>query len=122
HSRERPAASRLASSVLVDDDLAACDTGIAVRAANFESTGGIDEIARPDEHVLWEHGLDDLLDHRLGKLLLLFVHARVVLRRQDDGVDTLRFPVDIANGDLRFRVGAQALEPAVAPHFALPLP
>jgi hypothetical protein len=97
------------------------DAGVAVRAADLEASGGIHEEARVLEHLLREHRLDHFLDHRLGKLLLLFVHARMVLRRQHHGVDAVRLAVDVAHGDLRLRVGTQERQASVAAHFALAL-
>ncbi len=118
---ERAAAVRRGAAVGVDDDLAAGEAGVAVRAADLEAAGRIHEEPRARQHVLREHRLDDLLDHRLGELLLLLVHARVMLRRQHDGVDATRLAVDVADGDLRLGVGAQPRQAAVAAHFALPL-
>ena len=98
---------RRCAAVGIDDDLASGKPCVAVRTADFETAGRIDEVSGVHEHVLGEHRFDDLLDHRVGKLLLLAVHVGVVLRRENHRVDALRAPIDIANGHLRFRVGAQ---------------
>jgi hypothetical protein len=93
------------AAVGVDDDLAARDAGVAVRAADLEAPGRVHQVTHAVEHLLRQHRLDDLLDHRLGELGLLVVHARVVLRREHDRFDADRLAVAVAHGDLRLRVG-----------------
>ena len=118
---KRAAAVRGRAAVGVDDDLAAGEAGVAVRAADLEAAGRIDEVPRALQHRRRQHRLDDFLDHGLGELALLLVHARMVLRRQHDGVDRRRLAVDVADGDLRLGVRPQPRQPAVLPDFALAL-
>ena len=120
-ARERAAPVRRRAAVRVDDDLAAREAGVAVRPADLEAAGRVDQETRVREHLARQHRLDDLLDHRLGELGLPLVHARVVLRRQHDRVDRDRVPVVVADGDLGLRVGSEERQPAVAAHLALPL-
>ena len=67
---KRAAAVRRRAAVRVDDDLAAGDAGVAVRSADLEASGRVHHEPRARQHFLREHRLDDLLDHRLGQLLL----------------------------------------------------
>ena len=82
---------------------------------------GIDEILGADQHGRRQHRLDDLVDHGLRQRRLLLVHARMVLRRQHDGVDRDRLAVDVAHRDLGLGVRPQPRQAAVLPDLALPL-
>ena len=108
-------------AISIDDDLAAGDAGIAVRAADLEAAGGVHQEACVGDHRGREHRLDDFLDHRLGQLVLGVVHRRVVLGRQHHGFNRDRLAAFVTHGDLRLRVGTQERQAAVAAHFALPL-
>jgi hypothetical protein len=56
------------AAVGVDDDLAAGQAAVAVRAADHEAPGGVDQVAGvAAEAFLRQHRLDDLLDDRLGE-------------------------------------------------------
>src|SRR5215471_7170141 len=112
---------RRGAAVGVDDDLASSDAGVAMRPADLEAPGRIYEKAGAGQHFFREDRLDDLLDHRRCELLLPVVHARVMLRRQDDGVDALRPPIDVAYGHLRLRIRTQPRQAAVATYLRLPL-
>jgi hypothetical protein len=90
---ERAAAVRRRAAVRVDDDLAAREARVAVRPADLEAPRGIHEEARAVQHLRREDRLDDLLDHRLGELVLLVVHRRVVLRGQHHGLHAHRLAV-----------------------------
>ena len=88
-ARERAAAVRGAAAVGVDDDLAARQAGVALRAADDEAAGRVDvELGVGRQERRRDHRLDDLLDDR-------FLERRVldglgVLRRDDDGLDAQR--------------------------------
>src|SRR6476620_2784305 len=69
-ARECAATVRCRAAVRVDDDLAAGDARVTVRAADLEAPGRVDHEARAGQHVLRKYRLDDLLDHRLGELFL----------------------------------------------------
>jgi hypothetical protein len=76
------------TTVCVDDDLAASQTGITLGSTDDEETGGLDVV---DGLVVEELGGDDLLDDLLLDLLaeLLSGDVLAVLGRDDDSVDTL---------------------------------
>ena len=75
-ARERAAAVRRCATVGIDDDLASGDAGIAVRTADNESAGGVDEEARPAiPHVLGDHALDDPLGDVFAQPLVADVLA-----------------------------------------------
>ncbi len=112
---------RCRAAVGIDDDLAPGEPRVAVRAADLEASGRIDQELGALQHLGRQHRLDDLVDHRLGQRRLALVHAGMVLRRQHDGVDGDRLAVLVADGDLRLGVGPQPRQPAVLAHLALPL-
>src|SRR5207253_1953296 len=92
---EGAAAVGAAAAVGVDDDFAAGETGVAVRAADDESAGGVDV---EDDVVVPVVRGNDRLDHLLDDLLLgvvgenvVFQNRFVVLRRDDDGVNANGF-------------------------------
>ena len=92
-----------------------------MRPADLEPARRVDQITRTDQHLLRQHRLDDLLDHRLGEFLLLVIHAGMMLGREHDGLDHLRTAAGVADGQLRFGVGPQPRQAAVATHLALAL-
>ena len=96
------------------------ETAVAVRTADHEAAGRVDEVTDvAAEHLLRDDRLDDLLDHCLAQLRVRDVGA--VLRRDDDGVDRDRLAVEVAHGELGLRVGAQPRQSSVAAHLGLPL-
>ena len=101
------------AAVGVDDVLAAGQTGVALRAADDKTAGRVDQkLGVLGDHVLRQHGLDHLLDDRVRQFLVADVFT--VLGRDHDGVDVVRFAVNITNGDLRLRIGARPRQTAVA--------
>src|SRR5205814_10050077 len=96
---ERAATVARVTAVRVDDDLAARESGIAHRPADGERAGAVHAIDRVlVEPPRGDRGLHhDLLDIRLDALLR---HAGVVLRRDDDGVDSLRYAARVLHGHL----------------------
>src|SRR6185503_18643886 len=80
---------------------------------DHEAPGGVDQVlGLLRDHVPRQHRLHDLLHHRLGERLVGDVFA--VLGGYDDGVDVVRFAVDVAHGNLGFGVGPQPRQPPVA--------
>src|SRR5674476_1542867 len=76
---ERAAAVTAHAAVAVHDDLAAGQTGVALRSANDEAAGGVDEKLRfLSEQMLRQNLLDDLLDAKFLDRLVL--HVGAVLR------------------------------------------
>ena len=94
------------AAVGVHDDLAAGQAGVALRSADDETAGRVDEKFRfLREHFRRENFLDDILDAEFFDLRVLDI--RRVLRGDDDVGDGHRLVVFINDGDLRLRVGAQ---------------
>ncbi len=95
-----------ASAVGVDDDLAAGEAGVAVRAADDEFSGGVDvedDVIVPE--LFGNARADDLLDDlALGLfadgVLLLVDDGSVMLGGDDDGVDADGLFVFVGDGDL----------------------
>ncbi len=103
------------AAVGVDDDFAASEAGVALRAANDELAGGVDEVLGfVVKEVGGECFFDDVFDEKVfdGGAGC----ARGVLSGDDDAGDLYRLTVLIANGNLGFGIGAQ---PGVFAGFAL---
>ena len=118
-AREGTAAVGALAAVGVDDDLAAGQTGVAVRAADHKLARGVNEIfdvvAEEREHLaavyLLLHArhedVDDVVTY-LCEHLLVVGHELVVLGAHHDGVDALGHTlVAVLNGHLTLRVGTQ---------------
>ncbi len=102
----------------IDDDLASGEAAVAVRTADDEFAGRIDQVTHVSlEHGLRQHRLDDVFDHRLLDLLVL--HLGGVLRGQHHGFDRVGFTVYVADRYLRFGVGPQPRQAAVAAQLRL---
>ena len=103
-------------AVGVDDDLAAGETGVALRAARDERAGRVDvelHVGKVKPRRL-EHRVDDLGAHRGAQRLLRDVG--MVLGRQHDGLDRLRVSAVVAERDLGLAVGTQERQRAGAAH------
>lgn len=104
------------TTVGVDNDLTASETGITLRSTDDEQTRGLDVVLDVVVKVL---GRDNLLDDLLLDLLteLLGGDVLAVLGRDDDSVDTERNDstaiVSVLNGDLGLGVGSQPGEGAI---------
>ena len=106
------------TTVSVNNDLSASETGVTLRATDNESAGRLDVVdGSVVEEVLGDDGLDDLLEDLgsevLGRDLL------GVLRRDDDGVnsegdDGTVGLLLVLNGDLGLGVGSEPAERAVS--------
>ena len=129
-SGESPTAVCPLAAVSVDNDLASCQTGVAMRAADYEFAGRVHVVSdvalfkqRLDlgrVHPLFEHSGDEHLDHVFADLRqhaivglrlaagLFGGDKLVVLRAHHDGVDAQRATVVvILHRYLALRVGAQ---------------
>src|SRR6218665_1774552 len=122
---EGAAARGAAPAIGVDDDLAARQAAVALRAAGDEAAGGVDQEARVVQPFFGQHGPDDFLDHRVYEALL---HGgvggrlvRVVLGREHHGVDAVGLAVHIAQRDLALGVRAQKGQAPVLAQLGLAL-
>ena len=107
---------RGAAAVGVDDDLAAGQAGVALRAADDEAAGGVDVVLRIlVEQLRGDDGLDDQLDHVAADRLERGL--RRVLRGDDDRVDAHRAArLVVFDGDLGLSVGAEIIDQAALAH------
>jgi hypothetical protein len=103
-----------ATAVGVDDDLAAGQADVAVRAADLEAAGRVDVDVISIVPPVAEDGLEDVLDDFFVQVALLFVPAFVVLGREHNRVDADRLAAVVLDGDLALGVGAQALDHLLA--------
>ena len=104
------------ATVGVDDDLAASEAGVTVRATDDEAARGVEVV----DGVVVKHGsVDNLLDHVLVEVLLdlLVGDLVIVLRGDDDGVDAERLEdavgLLVLHSDLGLAVGADPCAGAV---------
>ena len=113
-AREGAAAVAAHAAVGVHDDLAPRDPGVAERAADDEAPGRVDVVAGvPREPLGGQHGLHDLLHHRLAQGG--DPHVRPVLGREHHRLDRHRPVVLVAEGHLALGVRTQ---PRQAPRLA----
>src|SRR5262245_36384903 len=111
-AREGAAAVRGVAAVGVDDDLAAGEAAVAVRTADYEVAG------RVDEEIGWalrhpavrqrrgDRVLDHVLDHA-RRVLLAVAGLRIVLGRNHDLGAADRLAVDVLHRHLALGVGLQ---------------
>jgi hypothetical protein len=122
--RERAAAVRAGAAVGVDDDLAAGQAAVALRAADDEAAGRVDQVLGVLQPFLGQHRLDDLLDDGFderGLHLVAVALVGAVLGGQHHGVDAVRLAVHIAHRHLALGVGAQEGQAAVLAQLGLAL-
>ena len=97
---------RSIAAVGIHDNLAASETGITVRTAGHETTGGIDVILRVVIHQIAGHSVSDNVFANLGAQLIVFNFGRV-LRRNHDCINPEGASVAVLNRDLRLSVGTK---------------
>ena len=103
------------AAVSVDDDLAAREARITLRATDDELARRVHEVLRIRRQKLCRNDdLDDLFDHILADRRQ--VDFRIVLRGDDDGIDGDGLAVLVAHRHLRLAVGAQVAEFAALTH------
>ncbi|RMU72680.1 hypothetical protein ALP24_05656 [Pseudomonas syringae pv. aptata] len=108
------------SAVGVHDDLAAGQTAVAYRATDDEVAGRVDvELGVLVQQVRRDDVLDDQIHHAFAQVLVR--HIRVVLGRQDDGVDADHLAVFVTAGNLGFGIRAQPRQQAGFTRFGLTL-
>ena len=96
------------SSVGINDNLAASESGVSLRASDDEGTAGIKDVTSIDEPFFRDGFLDDFVDEVLSDFLVGDI--RVVLGGDEDGVDasrnTFNANVFVLDSDLDFSVGS----------------
>ncbi len=121
-AREGATTMGAGTAVGVDNDLAAGQAAIALRSANHEAPGGVDQVAGVLQPLFGQYGLDDFFDHGLVELgfhLVAQAHLGAVLAGQDHGVNAVRLAVHVAHGDLALGVRAQEWQTAVLAQLGL---
>lgn len=104
------------TTVGIDNDLTASETGITLRTTDDEAAGGLDVV---DSAVIEELGGDDLANNLLlnDRTELLSGDIVTVLGRDNDGVDAQRLDgtvvVGVLNGDLGLGIGEQPGDGAI---------
>ena len=87
---ERAAAVRSCASVGIDDDFTAGQTAVALRTADDEAAGRVDQVfGFISQQFRRQNGLDNLLNHGFAQFFM--ADGRIVLGGQDDGVDAFYF-------------------------------
>ena len=100
------------SAVGVDDDLPACQAGVALRSADNKSTGRVDkDLCVAVEQLSRDHRTDNVLYDILPDLFERDVV--VMLSGYDDGVYTLRLVAVIFDSHLSLAVGTEIRQGAV---------
>src|SRR5690606_34078982 len=119
-SGEGTAAVTARAAVRVDDDLAAREAGVTVRAADLEDSRRVDEDVRLGGRQVdrLEHGADDDPLHSVPEDREVTWR---VLSREDDRLDRLRDRPVVADRDLSLAIGAQEVELAGTPDLREPL-
>ena len=110
------------AAVGIDNDFAAGKPAVALRPANHEAAGGVDEVfGVGSEHFGRQHGFDDVLNH--GFTQFFMADRRIVLGGEHYGVDAFYFAgfAVVHSSDLRFGIGAQPRQLATFAQFALAL-
>ena len=113
---------RAVAAVGINDNLAACKTAVALRAANYESTGWIDEELRAFQPIFRHHRANDFFDdgfRKFGFHAGAVGHFRGMLRADNDCVSTDGFAVAVAQRYLTLSVGPKERQRAVLTHDAL---
>ncbi len=117
-SAEGAAAVSCVPAVGIDDDFSACESGVAVWAADFEAAGGVDvdfdAVGPPRAAGPVEDGADDVGDDFAVEVFLSVVPGGVVLRGEDDGVDARGSAAEVLDGDLALGVWPEAGDEGVA--------
>ena len=112
---ERTAAVAGIAAVGVHDDFAACQAGVALRAAHNKAARGVDVILRV---LVQQLGGNDLLNDLAADVLmqLLLADVGAVLAGNDHRVDAHGLAVVVLHGDLALAVRAQVIQRAVLAH------
>ena len=113
---ESAAAVGCAAAVGVHDDLAAGQAGVALRAADNETTGGVDVVLGIlVQQTCGNGGLNDQLDHILADLLQL--HLGAVLGGDNHGVHAAGLAALIVlHGDLGLSIGTEIVHQTLLTH------
>src|SRR5712691_6131383 len=106
---ERAATVSRVAAVRVDDDLAPGEPGVAHRPTDGEGPGAVHQVLRLGIEPRAADGRPDNLFADLAAEPLV-VDARIVLRRDDDGVDALGNALLVLDRDLGLSIGPQVRE------------
>ena len=97
------------SAVAIDDNFSTGQTGIALRSADYETSGRVDQkLGFLVEQFTGQNFLDDFLDAEISDLFVL--HVRRVLRGDDDVRDANRFAIFVLNRNLALGIGTQPFD------------
>src|SRR6185312_6098275 len=99
-----------------DDDLSSCQSGVAHRSTDRETATRVDQ----DSSVIIEQvGWDDPTHDRFFQILLdlCLRDCRIMLRREDHGLDTNRFPIVIFDRYLALAIWTQIADLSRFPRF-----
>jgi len=94
---------RRRAAVGIDDDLAAGEAGVTVRAADDEAAGGVHIELLVVAHPAFGQGLQNMATHQFAKFFPGWPFHRAGLRPQPRWCD--RLAVRIPQGDLAFGIG-----------------
>ena len=104
------------AAIGVDDNLAAREARVPLRAADDELARGVDEdFCIVLEELSRNHRFDDLLDEILADLLQR--HVLIVLGRDDDGLDSYCLAILIGNRDLGLAIRTEIRQRTVLADF-----
>ena len=104
------------TAVSINDDLAAGQAGITLRAADNKTTGGVDVILGVFiQQFGGDDGFDDML-HHIGMQLFL-TDGRAVLAGNNNSIHAHGFAVIVFYGNLALAIRAQIIHHAILTHF-----
>ena len=108
-----------ASAVGIDDDLAACQSRIAVWSTKLETPGRIHMDRDPRIPPLAEDWFDDLINHLVAEFILTIVPSLVVLGRDNDSIDADWFAIVVLDRDLALCIRTQSRDDVPLAHLRL---
>ena len=101
------------AAVGVHNNFSAGQAAVTLRTTHHKAACGVHEkLHVAFDQVFRQHRLDDLLNHCLAKFFKGDV--RGMLGGEHHRVDSLGPAIDIAKGDLGFRIGPKPWEPAIS--------
>ncbi len=110
---------RRSATIRVDNDFTTSQAAVALRAADHEASGRIDQVTRVLQPFLWHHRFDDRFDYRFLDLFVLDIGR--MLRRQHNSIDCHRATIDILQCHLRFGIWTQPWQATILAQLRLAL-